>query len=128
MLIAICLLAAFLVAARGYLAWRALGHLSDSVVQRTEAWQPDRRAVIDRTQDLRGRIADANAEIEKQFWALTSFDDWSDRAIGELRVRREQLDGFRAHDLEQAGEGVARLRQAVALYKRLSELRRTILG
>jgi len=128
MLITICLLAAFLVAARGYLAWRALGRLSDSVEERALAWQRDRRDIVDRAQQLRGRIAAANTEMEKQLWALASFDDWSEGATGELRLRRDQLDRFRAHEIERAGEGVVRLRQAIALYQRVTELRRTILG
>lgn len=127
-LAAICLLSAFIVAARTAMAWRAIERASDAVLQRGVELEESQERLRQSVAGVRDRVGAANASLEHGLWTLARFDERSRALEGTLRERRVEIDDFRVRYVERADQGLRRARSAMRLIKQLVELRRTFLG
>lgn len=127
-LAAICLLSAFVVAARAAMAWRAVDDASERVLEMGAQLEEGRDRWRDAFGDFRGKLTDANASVEHGLWALAGLDERSQALERSLRDRRAEIDNFRLRYVDRAEHGLRRARATLRLIRQLIELRRTFLG
>jgi len=127
-LAAIALLSAFIVAARAYWAWEAIGRASDEMLELGVKIEESRGSLRNSFAWFRGKLAETNAGVERSLWSLARFDESSARWEDELRARRAGIEDFRVRYVGRAGHGLRRARQTIRVVKSLIELRRTFLG
>ncbi|CAN5751767.1 hypothetical protein BH24CHL6_BH24CHL6_05600 [soil metagenome] len=127
-LVALALLSAFILAARAFMAWEAIGRASDAVLRRGVEIETSRDAIQDSFTAFRGKLNEASVGLEGGLWALARFDEKSRVLEGTLRDRRAEVEEFRVRYVGPTGRGLRRARRALRLLKQLIELRRTVLG
>ena len=127
-LAAVCLLSAFIVAARTAMAWQAIERASDAVLQRGVELEEGQQRLRESLAGFRDRLAEQNAAVEHGLWTLASFDERSLALEGALQERRAAIEDFRLRYVERADQGLRRARSTLRLLKQLLELRRTFLG
>lgn len=128
LLIALALLSAFIVGARAFMAWEAIGRASDAVLQRGVEIEAGRDAIGDSFAAFRGKLNEASVGLEGGLWALARFDEKSRELEESLRQRRAEVEEFRVRYVGPTGRGLRRARRTLRLLKQLIELRRTVLG
>ena len=127
-LIAIALLTALLVALRSWQAWQQIGRASRAALDRAAQLEVDRKSIRTSFVTFRGKLGDANVEMERGLWTLSRFDEQARTLEGSLRTRRAAIDDFRVRYLGPAGRGLERARGAASIVRQLLEFRRTFLG
>lgn len=128
LLIAIIALTAFVLAARTWMMWRSVVGASDSMRHLTADLDSGPARITKSTATFRGKLAEANADVERGLWSLARFDERSGQLEEALRTRRAGLDLIRERYLGSARRGMANIRRAVQMFRQLMELRRTFLG
>jgi hypothetical protein len=127
-LIALAVLAGFIVAARGYLLYGSIQRLADDVQLQQERLEAGPERLRAMSAGTRARLAETNAGLERALWGLTHFDRRADAASTALREHRQHIERVRVRYLEGSRLAMARARQTVRLLKQLQQLRRTFLG
>ena len=127
-LAAVCLLSAFIVAARAAMAWQAIERASDALLQRGVELEEGQQRLRESVAGLRAKLAQQNAAVEDGLWMLARFDERSLALEAELRERRVDIDDFRVRYVERADQTLRRARSTLRLIRQLVELRRTFLG
>ena len=127
-LAAVCLLSAFIIAARTAMAWPATERAADAVLKRGVALEESQQRLRESFAGFRDKLGETNAAVEHGLWTLARFDESSLALEGALRERRVGIDDFRVRYVERADQGLRRARATLRLAKRLVELRRIFLG
>lgn len=127
-LIAVALLVAFIAAGRTVFALGSISRLSAEVRRQREALEERDRRFPTTTREWRGRLKQADTEMEKALWSLSRLDGRLDAASRRVAVQRTQLETFNARYVRRAGTTTRRLRDTARVVKKMLELRRTILG